>query len=345
MSNVITVSPKLASQLIEECIEAGLVPLLKGSPGTSKSVINMRIAKKRNLYPIDVRLGNIDEVDLSGYPDLSGEYATYKQFDTFPTEKTPIPEGYAGWYLFFDELTSADKDKQGAAYKIILDRLVGQEKLHSKVVVACAGNLVSDKAVAYNMSTALQSRLVHINMGIDKNDWIEWAMGAGIDNRVISFIEYQPSFLHKFDPNHQEDTFACQRTWEFASRLLAPYKNKSVPSDRLALFAGTVSQGVARELLGFCQLSEGLVKFADIVKDPANAKVPTDPGQLYATVGMLADHFNEKDAEPAMVYISRMPEEFKLATMKRVYHTNKKILAVPVVREWLLANAKEWVKY
>lgn len=340
MANL-SVNPQEAKVLVQDCMNVHLVPLLKGSPGTSKSSIMNRIAKERNLKLIDIRLAQIDEVELNGFPDLSGEKATYKQFDIFPTEDTPIPEGYSGWLLFFDELTSADKTKQGAAYKIILDRMVGQEKLHAQAWCTAAGNLASDKAVVNNMSTAMQSRLIHINMGVDKDDWVNWAIGAGIDNRVISFVEYQPSYLHKFNPSHQDDTFACQRTWEFVSRLIKPMGE--LHHSKLPLIAGTISEGVAREFKAFCDLSEGLVKFPEILKDPENAAMPVDSGSLYATVGMLADNTDKENAAVVMRYITRMPPEFQLCTIRRVYNTNKTIVSVPEVREWLKANAKEWL--
>jgi len=248
---------------------------------------------------------------------------------------------YDGWLLFFDELTSADKTKQGAAYKIILDRMVGQEKLHPAAKVTAAGNLLTDKAVVNNMSTAMQSRLIHINMGIDANDWIDWAIKAGIDNRVISFIEWQKDKIHVFNPNHQEDTFACQRTWEFVSQLISGMPK--VTHDKLPLLCGAVSQGPAREFLSFCQLSDDLVSFDTILKDPTTAKVPSDTGTLYATVGMLASEMDNTNAVAVMKYLERMPAEFQLCTVKRVYNRNRGIIKVAEVRAWLQANADEWL--
>lgn len=334
-------NPREAQELVKDCMAANLVPLLKGSPGTSKSSIMNRIAKEQNLKLIDIRLAQIDDVELNGFPDLSGEKATYKAFDIFPTEGDELPEGYDGWLLFFDELTSADKEKQGAAYKIILDRMVGQEHLHEKAKCVAAGNLRTDKAVVNNMSTAMQSRLIHLNMGVDKDDWINWAINNGIDNRVISFIEYRPELLHKFDPNHQDDTFACQRTWEFVSKLISPMP--VLQASKLALIAGTVSEGVAREFKGFCDLAEGLVKFDEIIKDPKAARIATDSGSLYSTVGTIADNTTNENAEIVMDYIERMPAEFQLCTVRRIYARNKSIITVVKVREWLKANAKEWL--
>lgn len=338
MSTALTVNPAEAKVLVQDTMNAGLVPLLKGSPGTSKSSIMARIAKENNLKLVDIRLAQIDEVELNGFPDLSGEKATYKQFDIFPTVGDEIPEGYKGWLLFFDELTSADKIKQGAAYKIILDRMVGQEKLHSKAFCTAAGNLLSDRAVVNNMSTAMQSRLIHINMGTDVNDWINWALHSGIDNRVISYLQYKPTHIHKFDPNHQEDTFACQRTWEFVSKIIKQWPD-SIPASKAPLLAGTISHGVSAEFMAFCRLSDELVKFKDVMKDPENAPIPVnDAGSMYSTVGMLADNVTLENIEQVWPYIARIPTEFQLALIRRIYVTLPKIAKVKVVEDWVRSN-------
>jgi MoxR-like ATPase len=61
----LSVNPAQAQVLVQDLMDAGLVPLLKGSPGTSKSSIMHRIAKERNLKLIDIRLAQIDEVELN----------------------------------------------------------------------------------------------------------------------------------------------------------------------------------------------------------------------------------------------------------------------------------------
>lgn len=114
MSNNFPVSPAQATRFIKKCMSKYEVPLLKSSPGQGKSDIITTIAKDMGLYLIDVRLAQKESVDLGGMPDLAGEYATYKQFDEFPTAKMSIPEGYNGWLIFCDELTQAKRDVQGA---------------------------------------------------------------------------------------------------------------------------------------------------------------------------------------------------------------------------------------
>ncbi len=54
--------------------------------------------------------------------------------------KDPAKGTYDGWLLFFDEMADAPPSLQSLAYKIILDKMVGNHKLHSKVRMVAAGN-------------------------------------------------------------------------------------------------------------------------------------------------------------------------------------------------------------
>ncbi len=100
-------------------------------------------------------MSQIESVDLLGFPVTTGSKAKYLPFDTFPLEEDSIPQGKNGWILFLDELPLASKEVQRAAYRLILDREVGQYKLHENVYIVAAGNLMTDRALVQPLSTAM----------------------------------------------------------------------------------------------------------------------------------------------------------------------------------------------
>ena len=151
-----------AKELAVIALQSKLVPMIHGSPAIGKSAIVRQIAKMFNLLLIDVRLGNHEPSEMSGFPSVRGEKIAYIPTELFPVEGDKIPDGYAGWLVFMDELTSATPVMQAAAYKVILDRLVGNKRLHSNVAIIGAGNLETDNAVVFPMSEALKSRMVHL---------------------------------------------------------------------------------------------------------------------------------------------------------------------------------------
>lgn len=303
--------PSDAKKAAITCVVAGLVPFIQSSPGLGKSSLTHEIAKDGKLELIDLRLSQCAPEDLQGLPmkKLVGktERATFTPFDTFPLEGDPLPPGKDGWLLFLDEFNSASKSVQAAAYKLVLDRMVGNHRLHPAVAIVCAGNLQTDKAIVNQMSTAMQSRLIHIVMESDKDEWIDWATSSDIDYRVIGFIEFQPKKLHLFNPDHQELTFPCHRTWEFVSKLI---KNKQDVSDMIPLLSGAIGPGVALEFVKFCEEYTRIPKLSAIIGDPKNTMVPVELSTRFAVLTMLMANSTVSNIKKVVEYISRFkPEE------------------------------------
>lgn len=318
----LTVPPSRARAMLVRCLLAGLVPIVTSSPAIGKSEITQGIADEYRLKVLDLRLSQCDITDLNGLPRFTADgRAEYAPFTSFPLEGDDLPDHpdggkYEGWLLFFDEMTSAHKQLQAAAYKIVLERMIGHRKLHPQVAIACAGNLETDRAVVHGMSTALQSRLIHIEMRVDHKEWMAWAIQNGVDSRILGFLEFKPDYLHKFDPDHQDKTFASPRTWWFANKLV---KGEEITNDDAPLLAGTISSGVAQEFVQFAQIYADLPKMSEILKDPAKAPVPTEPSTKYAMATVIADNFTDKTADDLAVYIARYPVEFRVVMLRMVH--------------------------
>ena len=137
---------KLIQRHLPVLLDNGIVPFIHGSPALGKSAIGKQLADAHNLKFIDLRLTELDPTDLHGLPNFKEGKATFVPFDTFPLEGDKIPEGYKGWCIFLDEINSANHSVQAACYKLVLDRMVGQHKLHPKVKLMAAGKFLMDKA-------------------------------------------------------------------------------------------------------------------------------------------------------------------------------------------------------
>lgn len=328
-----------AASMIVETIKAKLVPMLVGSPGCGKSAIVHQIGKQFNLELIDLRLSQCDPTDLLGFPQVVNGKAAYIPMETFPIETDPLPEGRAGWLLFLDEFNSAPPAVQAAAYKLVLDRKVGGHNLHPNVAIVCAGNLETDNAIVQPMSTALQSRLVHFELAVDHKDWLDWAAENDIDHRITSYINFKPGNLYTFNPDHSDKTYAAPRTWEFVNRLI---KGKEVDSPQmLPLIAGTISEGVAREFLGFCKIFERLPKISEIVTAPETVEVPQEPSILFALTGAIAHNADTKNITPLMSFVKRLPVEFQVVCMRETVRRNKELLKEAAIQKWITESANE----
>jgi hypothetical protein len=337
ISSEITVNATEAAEFIVMCFHARLTVYLSGPPGVGKSDIFRQIAKKYRLYLIDLRLSQLDPVDLNGFGSAKGDRGTYLPMDIFPLEGDPLPAGYKGFLLFLDELPSAPLAVQAAGYKVALDHMVGNRKLHPKTFVAAAGNRVQDGAIVNRLGTAMQSRLAHLTLRVAHEPWLQWASENGIDSRITSWIHHKPTALHDFKPDHNDKTFACPRTWEFASRLLKVQPNMQL-RDKLPILAGTIGQGAARAFVSYCDVYKDLVSYADIKRSAKTLAVPQEPAMLAATAGMIGSNVTAADLPDVMPYIYRLPLEHQTFAMRDACRRNPKLRLEEPVVEWLDRN-------
>ena len=353
MSNI-TVNLEQARKCIERVIKKRRVPVLLGSPGCGKSDLVREIAAQFNLKLIDLRLAQCDITDLNGFPqiqpailDSEGKVlyaakASYVPMDTFPLEGEPLPQKadgsfYEGWLLFLDELNHADRSVQKSSYKLILDRMVGNTKLHSNVAIVGAGNLDTDGAFTEEMSTALQSRVVHFELAINPNDWLEWAVTHNIDHRVTSYIRFKPDLLHNFKPDSIDQTYPCPRTWQFVSDFLEG--ETTIGRELLPVIAGTIGQGAAREFKTFTQIYKDLLTIPQIVANPEGVKVPSEPAIQYALTGTISNNATDVNIGKLITFVNRLPVEFQVICMREIVRRKKELVKTPAVEAWITNNA------
>jgi hypothetical protein len=329
------ISLKEAKTHIISCLKAKLPVMLHSSPGIGKSSILKQIAEDFKLEFIDVRLTTVDPLVLSGYPTDNGDVATFKPFDLFPTTNTPIPAGKKGFLICFEELPDSPKLIQSSAYRILLDREVGNHKLHKDCFMVAAGNLASDGAAAKTMSTALQSRMAHLEIGINAKDWLKYATDKGVNQMITSFINWKSALLYNFDPKHTDKTFACPRTWCFLSDVLTtPDK---VASQR-ALINGIIGMSAANDFIAFTTYYNQIPSNEEIIANPKGTAVPTG-GIAYALTGALGGYLTEKNIGKAMQYIERMPMELQAVTLRTALAQKPDLALTDEVDAWSDINA------
>lgn len=328
-----------ASAYIINFIKANVPVNLMGSPGLGKSDVIGSVAKELNLKLIDFRLSTADPTDLSGIPFISNGRSAYMPNEAFPLATDTVPDGYDGWLLFLDEITNAPMAVQAAAYQLVLDRQVGQHPIHPNVRIVCAGNMVTDgAAVTGEMSTALKSRMAHINIELSVGAWLDWALVNKIHHSITSFIKFKTTALYQFDPKSAHDTFPCPRTWGMADKIVKQI-GLNDPSLNNMLSA-TISDGAACDYINYCKNFVNLPTYEAIIADPLNVDIPKEMSTLYALSGSIGSQVTAQTIDPIMQYIGRMPQEFQLSTFHDFTKRDGKLVTLAPVRAWLVANAK-----
>lgn len=337
--NMYRCSPAMTAYFMERTLEKGLVPFLQSSPGLGKSSMVRAYAKKHNLAVIDHRVSTSGPEDFSGLPDLTGDKAVHKPFEFLPVAGDAIPDGKDGWVLYLSEFNSGLPSVITAAYKVLLEREVGQKKLHDKVQIICDGNLAEDRAIVNELGTAVQSRVVWLEMFVDgsSKEQFEWfmmnvALPQGWDSRVVAYLNANREKLNAFDPNHTEKTYPVPRTWEFVSKLAEGYD--IVPED-MPLFVGAVGATEGASFVSFCELFGQLPTLEDVLRDPRMAPMPQDTGKQYAMISRLIDGADDTNISTLADYVEQFPLEFRILFWRSVQ------LRYPSIRRSSAFNAAQ----
>jgi hypothetical protein len=336
-----------AIPLIEHAMFINLPVYLSSSPGIGKSDITRQLANKHNLELIDHRLTHLDPLDFMGMPytktNERGEVAAgFAPVGIFPLDTTEIPKGKEGFLLFLDEFPSGTPSVQAAAYRLLLDREVGQHKLHPNTIIIGAGNLITDRAIVNRLGTATQSRLLHLEIRADIESWITWANDNHIDHRIRAYLNHRPENLHKFNPNHNDKTFSCPRTWYFLSKLIEDIDSKDL-MNFLPLLAGTIGQGVAREFVTYTEIYKNVPTYTEIISSPETIYIKKEPAIQWALVYMVANFLEKTHFKEFILFLDRLDAEFKVLCLRAANKKYPKLIEHPDVLDWCTENASDLI--
>ncbi len=202
-----------------------------------------------------------------------------------------------------------------------------------------AGNMMTDKAIVNRISTAMQSRLIHFEIAVDQKSWIKWADVNDIDHRVKSYVNFSPDSLHKFDPNHNEETVPCPRTWEVTSLLIDPYPD--LPHRKIALLAGAIGEGMARSFFSYSQIYTKIPTIEDIKRNPEGVTFGDEPSIHFALSGLIGHHLSDKNAGNLMKFLVRLNVDFQVLALRSAIARNSEVKKTDAVKSWITRNSKE----
>lgn len=290
-----------------------------GPPGVGKTQALAQVAAEEGMFHVDVRLAQYDAVDMRGLPTReAGNNATvwlppvtmpFVGNALFPTDKLIL--------LTLDEMNTASPYIQAIAYQLINERRVGEHVLMDNVRVVAMGNREGDRGVTSKQPLPLANRFTHVELIVDRDEWIDYAIGVGLPEECVGFYMFRPALLSTFDPTKMDKAFATPRSSEVAWRY---YGDAAMPlSVKQIAMAGAVGEGVAAEIWAFVKVWRDVVRLLpEILQSPSTAKVPTEASMQYALTtylsGVACEHAEKgklKTVLPAIdTYITRMTADF-----------------------------------
>jgi ABC-type dipeptide/oligopeptide/nickel transport system ATPase component len=257
------------------------VPLVVGESGIGKTALARKVAKNNNWSLIVIDGNLLKEGEIGGLPtvesytsiDSNGNkiekkitvYAIHSKLKQIDEE---IAKGNKV-LLFIDEINRCEHTVQQELMNLILNREINGYKLDDKVKILAAMNPSSKYGSDFDyqvvdMDAAQENRFVWLNMESDYNQWIKWAIGAGIEQKVIEFISTFPEYLNKVN---DEDVRATPRSYERVSKTYKIYKEQgNIPRNIfLNVIKGNIGKVIAEEFVSFVEANhEPLISYNDV---------------------------------------------------------------------------------
>jgi hypothetical protein len=254
------------NQIVSEITEIGVSKMAKyiaysilanrpanfwSQPGVGKSAIIKEVAMRFGYHVEDIRLSQIESIDLRGVPSKSYMEVEVNEDGQVTDEEmlsavtkasqnagAPVVEWAMPDFLvrakqhaekgtptifFFDELNHADDSTQAAAYQFILEKRIGCFTLNEDDRVFGACNYENEGSIANPMSVALANRMAHYYVKHDVKSWLQWGRVNNVHPYILAAVERNPDLLYSFpddDGMSKNKGFNTPRTLEYASDYL-----------------------------------------------------------------------------------------------------------------------------
>ncbi|MHC1761313.1 MAG: ATP-binding protein [Negativicutes bacterium] len=267
---------------VDLVLATGEVPLIVGETGIGKTALAKELADKNNWNLIVIDGNLLKEGEIGGLPTIEPYTRVNHKGDKVEKKATvyavhhklreideEISRGKTV-LLFIDEINRCEHTVQQELMNLILNREINGYTLHDGVKIVAAMNPSSKYGSDFDyqvvdMDVAQENRFVWLHMEPDHVQWLDWAIDAGLEPKVIEFISTFPEYLLKIN---EDDIRATPRSYERISSLYRIYQQRkdSVPrSVFLNVLRGNVGKIIAEEFVNFVESDcSALISFEDV---------------------------------------------------------------------------------
>ena len=213
--------------------------------------------------------------------EVKGNVVTFgvklESLDTMLEINAPLPRkgSWPAIVFFFDELNTAPPAIQAVALRMILERRIGHRELPENSIMIAASNRVTDVTHAHKLTSALIDRFSAMDVEVDPDSWLEWAVKKGLHPLVVGYIKTNPSDLFRMPKARADETFPTPRSWEEVSNCLKRAEMVGRPLDSPATsstVAGLVGPPIASAFYAFVRTTEGLPSAEDYLLGKVEAE-------------------------------------------------------------------------
>jgi len=307
---------------------------LEGSMGIGKSALCRQVANDNYLWLVMISLAQFEPTDIGGMRMPDGEGMRVLRPDWVVTndkwEKLKT-EGYKGILYVFDELPQAPVLNMNIYAQICDEYRIGEYKLdRSYCYVMSAGNKLSDKAGTNAMPSHLIDRLSFLEVEANLDDTCNYFAKTGVDYRIISWLRFQPEFLHQFQRG--VNAYPTPRSHERVSTMLRWNLDAEAMSEAIS---GLIGASAYANIKTHMDIHEKCPDVDKLIADPMNAPLVEEPPIMYALCSSLSMRANDKNMGNILKYVQRLPnEEFQAYFLKDALSRDQTLKQNKDVRLW-----------
>lgn len=325
--------PSIIAAVLPELLFKDRRPVfLWGKSGVGKSSVVKQVAAANDLELRDVRMSQLDSIDLRGFPMPNTKN---RSMEWLPPSFLPTKDDKPG-ILFLDEMNGAMPAVLAPSYQLILDNRIGDYVFPEHWGIVAAGNNMDDRGITHQMPAPLNNRFCHVDYEIDATDWHNRAAADEIHVNIRAYLRLKPASLHAFDSTINPRSFPTPRSWYMADAI---YKNPAYPQlAKLELLRGTIGEGAAAEFLGFCRDIEAMPDIDSIMMNPEKAKLPGSQSVMHAVVTTLGDKATNANFDRIMKYVGRLATEIQVVFVRSAVMRDNRITNTKAYQDWGLKN-------
>jgi hypothetical protein len=220
-----------------------------------------------------------------------------------------------------DELGKASRPVLNMLLPVILEHRIGDVPLPTGSIVFGTTNLDTD-GVGDNIPAHAYNRMTVVNISNPTaEEWLNWAANNDIAPEIMAFAKQYPQVFdcyadmdkdtknpYVFNPmTGMVRAFCSPRSLAKASNIV---KQRDVlGSATLTALIGTVGEAAARDMEALINLADQLPVFENIVRDPANTKLPDGAGAMFILAFMVAGRVSKETIDAVMEYMERVSKK------------------------------------
>lgn len=316
LKEAIDVSPSQLLGLLKIALQENMRVLVCGEPGIGKTEIMGQVCAEStvNGSDVDVILSHPvvdDPTSVSGLPDLqtNADFATFKPFGNLYRALTATKPTV----LILDDFGNAAPMVQASWMQFILAGRLNEHVLPDCVTIWAATNERTHMSGVTGILEAVKDRFdLIVRLVANLEDSKKWFYDKDVPTELIAFLEMRPDLLSDFDPKGDMSKSPSPRSWFKCRKWVKKILSGELPADlHLSALSGCVGEGAGGELKTALDHMVNMPNLEELLRDPENGNIPTEPAVLYAVCTGLA-YRNSVDNFPQIVkYASKLDKARK----------------------------------